>query len=175
MEALIWQHLLRARQHMKESADKRRSERVFAVNNLVFLKLQPYVQRSVTTRTSQKLAFKYFGPYKILQRVGAVAYKLQLPDSSTVHPVFHVSQLRQALPPTEQVLQQLPAEGAASPVPEEILEQRVVRRGGTSASQVRVRWTGQPLELATWEDATKLQDHFPDAPAWGKAMFRGGG
>lgn len=167
MEALIRQHLLRARQQMKESADERRSDRVFAVNDWVFLKLQPYVQRSVTTRTNQKLAFKYFGPYKILQRVGAMAYKLQLPDSSTVHLVFHVSQLRQALPLTKHALEQLPAAAAASPVPEDILGHRVVQRGGTSASQVRVRWTDQPLELATWENVTELQHHFPDAPAWG--------
>ena len=60
-----------------------------------------------------------------------------------------------------------PAAAAASPVPEDILEHRVVQRGGTSTSQVRVRWTDQPLELATWEIVTELQHHFPNAPAWG--------
>ena len=43
MEALIRQHLLRARHQMKDSADKRRFDCVFAVDDWVFLKLQPYV------------------------------------------------------------------------------------------------------------------------------------
>ena len=124
MTALIRQHLLWARQQMKDSADKRRSNRVFEMGDSVCLKLQPYVQRSVATRSNQKLAFRYFVPYKVLHRVGAVAYKLQMPEDSTVHPVFHVSQLRQALPPTERVIQQLPATAAPTPVPEEILEDR---------------------------------------------------
>uniref|UniRef100_A0A8R7PYZ4 Integrase catalytic domain-containing protein n=1 Tax=Triticum urartu TaxID=4572 RepID=A0A8R7PYZ4_TRIUA len=120
MTALIRQHLLRARQNMKDSADKRRSHRVFEVGDWVFLKLQPYVQRSVATRSNQKLAFRYFSPYKVLHRVGAVAYKLQMPEDSTVHPVFHVSRLWQALPPMEQALQQLPRTASPTPVPEEI-------------------------------------------------------
>jgi hypothetical protein len=40
------------------------------------------VQASIAARSNQKLAFKFFGPYTIVQRVGPVAYKLQLPASS---------------------------------------------------------------------------------------------
>lgn len=118
MEALVRQHLLRAHQRMKDSVDKRRSDRsfsmddrFFSMDDWVFLKLQPYVQRSVATRTNQKLAFRCFGPFKILERIGAVAYKHQLPQASTIHPVFHVSQLRRALPPMEQAQQQLSSTG----------------------------------------------------------------
>ena len=91
MSALIRQHLLRAKQRIKHAADPHHSKRQFQVDDWVFLKLQPYVQTSIADRRSQKLAFKYFGPYKVLARVGSVAYRLELPPSSTVHPVFHVS------------------------------------------------------------------------------------
>jgi hypothetical protein len=53
-----------------------------------------------------KLAPRYIGTYPILKRVGAVAYKLHLPEMSGVHDVFHVSQLRKCLRvPEEQVVQ----------------------------------------------------------------------
>ena len=66
---------------MKQQADKHRTEREFAVGDKVFLKLQPYIQVSVARRPHQKLAFHYYGPYTILQRVGTVAYKLDLLES----------------------------------------------------------------------------------------------
>lgn len=56
------------------------------MGDFVFLKLQPYVQASLAPRAHQKLAFRYFGPYKVLSKVELVAYKLELPLSSTIHP-----------------------------------------------------------------------------------------
>ena len=91
MQELIHQHLLCAQDRMKHRIDKGRSERVFSVGDKVFLKLQPYVQSSLMRRANHKLSFRFFGPYKILEKLGLVAYKLELPPSSSIHPVFHVS------------------------------------------------------------------------------------
>ncbi|KAK1641653.1 hypothetical protein QYE76_059458 [Lolium multiflorum] len=75
---------------MKHQADKNRREQTFSVGDQVFLRLQPYIQSSVVRRANHKLSFKFFGPYAVLERVGQVAYKLLLPESRRVHPVFHV-------------------------------------------------------------------------------------
>ncbi|XP_073355595.1 uncharacterized protein [Aegilops tauschii subsp. strangulata] len=154
---------------MKDSADKKRSVRVFAVDDWVFPKIQPYIQRSLDTRANQKLSFKYFGPFQVVQRVGQVAYKLQLPALCSIHPVFHVSQLQRALPPSEQALEELPAKAASSPEPVEVLGTRLHRRGKNQVPQVLIRWTDQPASLATWEDRDELQHHYPEAPTWGQA------
>jgi len=56
---------------MKRQADKGRSERVFQVGDRVYLKLQPYVQSSLAPRANQKLSFKFFGPYSVVERIGS--------------------------------------------------------------------------------------------------------
>jgi hypothetical protein len=66
LTTLIQQQLIRAQRRMKAQADKGRSERQFEERDMVYLKLQPHVQTSVVVRPNHKLAFKLFGPYKIL-------------------------------------------------------------------------------------------------------------
>lgn len=99
MQNVIQQQLHRARQLMKNQAEKKRSFRQFQVGDRVFLKLQPYIQTSIAPRANHKLSYKFYGPFTIIAKVNDVAYKLELPPQATVHPVFHVSQLRQALLP----------------------------------------------------------------------------
>lgn len=55
---------------MKNQAGKNRQERSFAVGDWVYAKLQPYVQQSIHKHTNNKLSYKFFGPYLILQRIG---------------------------------------------------------------------------------------------------------
>jgi hypothetical protein len=114
---LIQQHLLRTQSRMKKYADKHRSERVFTVCDRVYLKLQRYVLSSVTRHANQKLAFRYFGPYTIVQRVGDAVYKLQLPDSAQIHPVFHVLQLKAAVSRNQVVAASLPIHTDALQIP----------------------------------------------------------
>jgi hypothetical protein len=104
---------------------------------MVYLKLQPYVQSSLATRANHKLSFKYFGPFAIIQRIGKVAYKLQLPSSSTVHPVFHVSQLKH-LVDSQNVSSVLPNMSIPLQIPEHVFDRRVIIRGGKSIQQVLI-------------------------------------
>jgi hypothetical protein len=167
MTSLIKLHLTRSKDRMKRQADKKRSARVFAVGDMVFLKLQPYIQSSLAPWSNQKLAFKFFGPFEVIARVGQVAYKLRLPASSSIHPVFHVSQLKKMAPGT-QVISYLPSDIDLPRVPVKILQRRVINHDLLSVPQVLVQWSEWPASMATWEDLESLQQRFPFAPAWGQ-------
>lgn len=117
MLVTIKKNLQGAQNRMVQLANKHRSERLFAKGKLVHVKLQPYRQKTLAHRQSQKPASKYYSPYKVLTRIGTVAYKLQLPDSATIHPVFHVSLLKKKVGNKEvlSTLPFLPAEPTLQP------------------------------------------------------------
>lgn len=82
---------------MIQLANRKRIERYFSIDDYVYLKLQLYRNQSIIRRSSQKLAAKFFGPYQVIDKIGNVAYKLELPPSIEIHLVFHVSQLKKHL------------------------------------------------------------------------------
>ena len=176
---LLRQHLLRAQQRMKFQEDKHRSEREFQVGDKVYMKLQPYAQQSVARRSNHKLAFKYFGPYEVLARIGKMAYKLKLPAGSQIHPVLHVSQLKKSVPPSQvhdsSSSCQFLTDSCYILQPLEIVGKRDIKRGSTYIHQVQVTWMGMPPSLPSWESEAALRHRFPGAPAWGQAVFQGEG
>ena len=175
MNRLLQQHLYRAQNRMKMQADKHRSDRSFAVGDFVFLKIQPYVQSSLAPRANAKLAFKYFGPYQVIDKIGSVAYKLQLPPTAAIHDVFHVSQLKKAVSSSAQVSPSPPDPTDSLQVPERILSKRMVSKGVRSVQQALIKWSSWPDSMATWEDLEALRQRFPSAPAWGQAGSLQGG
>lgn len=64
----------------KLQVDCKRHHKEFAKGDLVFLKLRPYKQRFLAQREHKKLVAHFYGPFKILQHIGKVAYKLKLPS-----------------------------------------------------------------------------------------------
>ena len=95
---LIRKRLLMAQIRLKSYADKRRRPLEFEAGDHVFLKVMP--KRGVVRfRKRGTLSPRFIGPFEVLERVGAVAYRLALPPSlSGVHEVFHVSMLRKYTP-----------------------------------------------------------------------------
>ncbi|CAA7022527.1 unnamed protein product [Microthlaspi erraticum] len=160
--AEIKAHLVIAQARMKDNADKHRRELEFVVGDKVFLKLRPYRQQSVTKRLYQKLAARYYGLFEVLEKIGAVAYRLRLPESSKIHPVFHVSQLKPVLGSNHQV-SPLPDSFASNPAlviePEEILETRYDAIGRLEGL---VQWKGLPAHEHTWVRASDLIQQFPE-------------
>ena len=57
---------------MKQHADRGHFDRTFEVGDLVYVKLQPYRQSTVVHRRYLKLVAKYFGPYSVIEKVGAI-------------------------------------------------------------------------------------------------------
>nr|XP_027101676.1 uncharacterized protein LOC113722595 [Coffea arabica] len=126
----------------RQYADRNRSERSFEVGDLVYLKLQPYKQTSIALRRNLKLSSKYDGPYRVLEKIGPVAYRLELPQGSTVHPVFHISLLKPSAkgavvhsqPPT------LTEESEVKITPAVVLARRTLQRNGRDVEQALIQW-----------------------------------
>lgn len=172
--AELRRQLLRAQQIMKERADGKRRDVTYEVGEMVYLKLRPYRQTSVARRGNQKLAPRLNGPFEILERIGQVAYRLKLPPTSTVHPVFHVSQLKRVIGdqvPTRDLPADFAEEAAAVFLPAEVIGTRDI--GGQR--EVLIKWVGLPASEATWEAYDRIRQQFPDFHLGDKVSLWGGG
>ncbi|GKF76837.1 hypothetical protein Tco_0229307 [Tanacetum coccineum] len=83
-----------SRDRQKSYANLKRKPMEFQVGDKVILKVSPW-KRVVRFGKRRKLNPRYVGPFKVLEKVGEVAYKLELPEElSRVHNTFHVSNLK---------------------------------------------------------------------------------
>ena len=85
------ENLLTAQNNMKKQVDLHRREMKFKVEDEVYLKLQPYRQQSLARKCCEKLAPKFYGPYRIIKEIREVAYRLDLPLEAMIHNMFHIS------------------------------------------------------------------------------------
>lgn len=97
MLAHLRENLHQAQNHMKQQVDQHRSEHQFQEGDQVFLRLKPYKQTLLKDKGCQKLSPKFYGLYQVLQHIGEVAYKLALPPTAKIHPIFHVSCLKKVI------------------------------------------------------------------------------
>ena len=137
---------------MKWFADKKRVDRSFPVGDWVYLRLQPYKQSSIQSKKFGKLAPRFYGNYQVIQRVGEVSYKLDLPAGSQIHPVFHMSNLKaklgaQVVP--RLVLPAMIVDQIPNPEPMAILATRSHQLRSRLITQVLVLWQDESKDDAT--------------------------
>ncbi|KAL0449687.1 UNVERIFIED_CONTAM: hypothetical protein Slati_1525100 [Sesamum latifolium] len=150
---------------MKVYADKNRTERSFVVGDYIYLKLQPYRQNSLQLRRNLKLAPKYYGPFQVIEKIGEVAYKLKLPPTTNIYPIFHVSLLKKKLGHKHTLALELPLfsdQGVCRVYPTKILAMRLISRRNNPVPQVLVQWESYSVAEATWEDYYAFVAKFPD-------------
>jgi hypothetical protein len=165
---VIRENLQLAQDRMKHYADKNRSERMLELGDMVYLKVQPYRHTSLSLHHCIKLHSKFYGPFRVMEKVGQTAYKILLPEGCKLHPTFHVSQLKKHHGPVavpEPTLPLIDAQGNIQTGPAAVLERKLIPRkqGDISVPVIQwlVEWINLPQECATWEDASFIQKVFP--------------
>ena len=153
--SLIRQRLLTAQSQQKSYANVRRRPLEFEVGDHVFLKVMP--KRGVVRFGKRgKLSPRFIRPFEILERVGIIAYRLDLPPSmSGVHEVFHVSMLRRYTPNPAHVVDwgeiEVDTDGTFQEGPVCIMDSRDQVLQHKTVRLVRVLWRHRGVEESTWE------------------------
>ncbi|GJS78639.1 putative reverse transcriptase domain-containing protein [Tanacetum coccineum] len=161
----IKQRMQAARDRQKSYADLKRKPMEFQVGDKVMLKVSPW-KGVVHFGKRGKLNPRYVGPFKVLEKVGEVAYKLELPEElSRVHNTFHVSNLKKchADEPLAVPLDGLHLDDKLHFVEEplEIVGREVKRLKRSRIPLVKVRWNSKRGPEFTWEREDQFKKKYP--------------
>ncbi|GJY21402.1 putative reverse transcriptase domain-containing protein [Tanacetum coccineum] len=161
----IKQRIQAARDRQKSYADLKRKPMEFQVGDKVMLKVSPW-KGVVRFGKRGKLNPRYVGPFKVLERVGSVAYKLELPQElSRVHNTFHVSNLKKCYSdePLAVPLEGLHIDDKLQFVeePVEIMEREIKRLKRSRIPLVKVRWNSRRGPEFTWEREDSFKKKYP--------------
>jgi hypothetical protein len=148
------QSLAEATEQAKRHFDQRRTVKEFLPGERVMLKTKNLRFKQTVPN---KLRPRYIGPYAIAERVGSVTYRLALPDTMRVHPVFHVEMLRgfkgtAATPPPAVECD----DGSQRYEVESIIGLR------NNGQQLLVRWKGYDASYDTYEPSDALNEDCPE-------------
>jgi len=146
--------LEKAKHQMKVQADCKCRDVSYAVHELVYVRLCPYRQLSATGGPYHKLSIWFYGPFQILEKIGSVAYKLALPNTSKILPVFYCSLLKPHIGPLPNSFNQLPASSHYNHplvLPLTILKSKWDHSTIPPTRHVLVQWLGLPDD-SSWEN-----------------------
>ncbi|KAI3797402.1 hypothetical protein L1987_32659 [Smallanthus sonchifolius] len=154
-----------AKDRQKSYADKRRMDLEFQIGDMVLLKVSPW-KGIIRFRKRGKLSPRFIGPFKILARVGQVAYRLDLPvELSGIHPTFHVSHLRKCLADDTAHIpyDEIEVDNSLNYVEEPIaiLDRAKKRLHNKSIPLVKVQWKHRKGSEATWEKEDEMRGLYP--------------
>ena len=152
------QHLQAAQNRQKQYADQHRSSVAYQAGDMVLLS-----NKNINIRHpgSRKLLPLWLGPFRIIEQVNPVAYRLELPDSMhSIHPVFHTSVLRKYRAGPGLIRPPPPVEldGELEYEVERILDKRMAkfRSKHKRVPQYLIKWKGYGHEHNTWEPLSNL-------------------
>ncbi|GJX33684.1 putative reverse transcriptase domain-containing protein, partial [Tanacetum coccineum] len=161
----IKQRIQATRDRQKSYADVRCKPLKFQVGDRVMLKVSPW-KGVVRFGKRGKLNPRYIGPFKVLAKMGTVAYRLELPQQlSRVHSMFHVSNLKKCLSdePLAVLLDEIHIDDKLRFVkePVEIMDREVKRLKQSHIPINKVRWNSKRGPEFTWEREDQFQKKYP--------------